>query len=195
MPTPVIVRPVVLEDAVVRLEPLTENHADALLAAMDADTFAYMATKPASHTVAEVREYIAAMLRRADQVAFAVRRRPNNQVIGTTSYMNIRPEHRGLEIGCTWIGSAWRGTGVNTAMKRLMLTHAFETLGAIRVELRTDARNARSRRAIEKLGAEQEALFRRHMVMADGRYRDSVVYAITDDRWPEVRSRLYPGDA
>ncbi len=195
MPTPVIVRPVVLEDAVVRLEPLTENHADALLAAMDADTFAYMATKPAPHTVAGVRAYIAAMLRRADQVAFAVRRRPDNQVIGTTSYMNIRPEHRGLEIGCTWIGSACRGTGVNTAMKRLMLTHAFETLGAIRVELRTDALNARSRRAIEKLGATQEALFRRHMVLEDGRYRDSVVYAITDDRWPEVRSRLYPGDA
>lgn len=194
MPTPVIVRPVVLEDAVVRLEPLTENHADALLAAMDADTFAYMATKPASHTVAGVREYIAAMLRRADQVAFAVRRQPDNQVIGTTSYMNIRPEHRGLEIGCTWIGSAWRGTGVNTAMKRLMLTHAFETLGAIRVELRTDALNARSRRAIEKLGATQEALFLRHMVLEDGRYRDSVVYAITDDRWPEVRGRLFPGE-
>jgi len=190
MPEPMIVRPLVLQDALVRLEPLTEDHADALLAAMEPDTFVHMATFPADSTPPAVRAYIRELLARPDQTAFAVRHRPTDRIIGSTSYMSIRPAHRGLEIGCTWIGSAWRGTGVNTAMKRLMLTHAFETLGAIRVELRTDARNARSCRAIEKLGAEQEALFRRHMVMADGRYRDSVVYAITDDRWPQVRARL-----
>lgn len=188
-----LVRPAVLQDNLVRLEPLTEDHADALLAAMEPDTFVHMATCPADFTSPAVRAYVRDLLARPDQVAFAVRHRPTDRIIGSTSYMNIRPEHRGLEIGCTWIGSAYRGTGVNTSMKRLMLTHAFETLGAIRVELRTDARNARSRRAIEKIGAEQEALFRRHMVMADGRYRDSVVYAITDDRWPEVRDRLAPG--
>lgn len=194
MPETMRVQPTVLQDALVRLEPLTPDHAHALLAAMDADTFAYMATKPASESIEGVRAYIAALLGRTDQVAFAVRHHPSGRVIGTTSYMSIRPEHRGLEIGCTWIGSVFRGTGVNTAMKRLMLTHAFETLGAIRVELRTDALNARSRRAIEKLGATQEALFRRHMVLEDGRYRDSVVYAITDDRWPEVRGRLFRGE-
>jgi RimJ/RimL family protein N-acetyltransferase len=190
MPKPMLVRPVVLHDALIRLEPLIEDHADALLAAMEPDTFVHMATCPADFTPAAVRAYVRDLLARPDQVAFTVRHRPTDRIIGSTSYMSIRPAHRGLEIGCTWIGSDWRGTGVNTSMKRLMLTHAFETLGAIRVELRTDARNARSRRAIEKLGAEQEALFRRHMVMADGRYRDSVVYAITDDRWPQVRAGL-----
>jgi N-acetyltransferase len=190
MPEPMQVHTVLLQDALVRLELLTEDHADALLAAMEPDTFVHMATFPAELTPQAVRAYIRDLLARPDQVAFTVRHRPTGRMIGSTSYMSIRPAHRGLEIGCTWIGSAWRGTGVNASMKRLMLTHAFETLGAIRVELRTDALNARSRRAIEKLGAEQEALFRRHMVMADGRYRDSVVYAITDDRWPEVRARL-----
>jgi RimJ/RimL family protein N-acetyltransferase len=193
MPEAMVVRPLVLEDALVRLEPLTEDHTDALLGSMEPDTFVHMVTCPAALTPQGVRAYVIELLKRPDQVPFAVMHRPTGRVIGSTSYMNIRPEHRGLEIGCTWIGSAWRGTGVNASMKRLMLAHAFETLGAIRVELRTDAVNLRSRRAIEKLGAEQEALFRRHMVMADGRYRDSVVYAITDDRWPEVRARLGPG--
>lgn len=190
MPEPMRARPVVLQDALIQLEPLSEDHADALLAAMEPDTFVHMATLPAAHTSPAVRAYIRDLLARPDQVAFTVRHRPTDRIIGSTSYMSIRPAHRGLEIGCTWIGSAWCGTGVNTSMKRLMLAHAFDTLGAIRVELRTDAANARSRRAIEKLGAEQEALFRRHMVMADGRYRDSVVYAITDDRWPQIRARL-----
>lgn len=192
MPEPMLVRPVVLEDALVRLDPLTEDHTDELLGSMEPDTFVHMATSPAALTPQGVRAYVIDLLKRADQVPFAVVHKPTGRVVGSTSYMNIRPEHRGLEIGCTWLNSQWRGTGVNTSMKRLMLTHAFESLGAIRVELRTDAVNARSRRAIEKLGAEQEALFHRHMVMADGRFRDSVVYAITNDRWASVKAGLGP---
>lgn len=193
MPEAMLVRPLVLEDAIVRLEPLTEDHTDGLLGSIEADTFLHMVTCPAALTPQGVRAYAIELISRPDQVPFAVIHRPTGRVAGSTSYMNIRPEHRGLEIGCTWIGREWRGTGVNTSMKRLMLTHAFESLGAIRVELRTDAINTRSRRAIEKLGAEQEALFRRHMVMADGRLRDSVVYAITNDRWPIVKAGLGPG--
>lgn len=185
-----IVHPLVLEDALVRLEPLTENHTDGLLGSMEAETFVHMVTCPAALTPEGVRGYVLELINRPAQVPFAVIHKPTGRVAGSTSYMNIRPEHRGLEIGCTWIGSDWRGSGINTAMKRLMLAHAFDDLEAVRVELRTDALNARSRRAIEKLGAEQEALFRKHMVMADGRLRDSVVYAITDDRWPEVRAGL-----
>lgn len=192
MPEPMAVRPVVLDDALVRLEPLTIDHAGALADQMEPDTFVHMATAPSALTAEGVRAYVAGLLGRPDQVAFAVVHRPTGRVVGSTSYMTIRPAHRGLEIGCTWLNSQWRGTGVNTSMKRLMLTHAFESLGAIRVELRTDAVNTRSRRAIEKLGAEQEALFKRHMVLPDGRLRDSVIYAITDDRWPEVRDRLGP---
>lgn len=192
VPEAMVVRPLVLEDDLVRLEPLTEHHADALLGAIEPDTFVLLVTRPVELTPHGVRAYVIRLLGRPNQVSFAVVHRPTDRVVGVTSYMNIRPEHRGLEIGCTWIGGGWRGTGLNTSMKRLMLAHAFESLGAIRVELRTDAVNARSRRAIEKLGAEQEALFRRHMVMDDGRLRDSVVYAITNDRWPRVKAGLGP---
>lgn len=195
MPEPMLVRAVVLQDALVRLEPLTPEHSDALAGVIEPDTFVHMATAPAALTPEGIRAYVADLLGRTDQVAFAVVHKPSGRLIGSTSYMSIRPAHRGLEIGCTWLNSRWRGTGVNTSMKRLMLTHAFESLGAIRVELRTDAVNTRSRRAIEKLGAEQEAFFKRHMVMADGRLRDSVVYAITNDRWAQIRSWPDPAPA
>ncbi len=194
-PGPAVVEPVVLEDARVRLEPLREDHVPGMLASMEPDTFRYMMTCPAALTHDAVHAYAARLNTLPNHLAFGVIDRRTGEVAGSTSYMNIRPEHRGLEIGCTWIGVRWRGTGLNTSMKRLMLTHAFDTLGIIRVELRTDARNSVSRRAIEKLGAEQEGLFRSHMLLPDGNLRDSVVYAITRDRWPEIRERLGPAPA
>ena len=104
--------------------------------------------------------------------------------------MAIVPAHRRLEIGWTWLTPAVWGTGINVEAKLLLLTHAFDTLGAMRVELKTDARNERSRAAILALGAQFEGVFRKHMQMADGRIRDSAWYAITDDDWPAVRARL-----
>lgn len=192
MPEPMVVRPVVLQDERVRLEPLTEAHVEPLLASMEADTFRYMFTCPAALTHQAVHSYVSVVSSRADQVAFAVIDRATGRVAGSTSYLAIRPYHRGVEIGCTWIHSSWRGSGVNAGMKRLMLTHAFDELGALRVELHADELNTRSRRAIEKLGARLEGLFRSHMIMADGRVRNTVIYGITRDDWAAVKAGLQP---
>jgi len=110
--------------------------------------------------------------------------------IGSTSYLDIRPQHRGLEIGRTWIGKRWQGTVVNPESKYLLLRHAFESLGAVRVQFKTDANNIRSQRAIEKLGARREGVLRRYQVRSNGCHRDSVMYSIIDEEWPEVKARL-----
>lgn len=179
--------PVTIEDTRVRVEPLARAHGADLLACMDLETFEYMPSGPAAATEAGVTAYIDSLLNRPNHVAFAIIDRETGLAVGSTSYMNIRPEHRGLEIGCTWIAAGVRGTGLNARVKRLLLSHAFDALGAIRVELRTDALNTRSRRAIEKLGALPEGVLVSHMVMPTGRVRDTAVYAITADRWADVR--------
>jgi RimJ/RimL family protein N-acetyltransferase len=98
--------------------------------------------------------------------------------------------HRRLEIGSTWVAAPWQRTAINTEAKYLMLGHAFETLGCLRVELKTDALNKRSQAAIERLGAKHEGVFRRHMITESGRVRDTVWYAITDEDWPQVKANL-----
>jgi len=176
----------------VRLEPLEERHVSGLLAA---------ATDPATWTwlfarlddEAELRAWLADALRARDagtELPFATLDAKTGRVVGSTRYLAIVPAHRRLEIGWTWLAPASWGTGVNVEAKLLLLTHAFDTLGAMRVELKTDARNERSRAAILALGAQFEGVFRKHMRMADGRIRDSAWYAITDDDWPAVRARL-----
>jgi RimJ/RimL family protein N-acetyltransferase len=123
-------------------------------------------------------------------VPFTVLDAATGTPIGSTRYLSIRPEHRGLEIGHTWLTpSAWR-TGANVETKLLLLEHAFERLGCIRVEFKTDARNERSRRALEALPARFEGVFRKHMLVRGGELRDSAYYAIVDDEWPEVRANL-----
>lgn len=182
----------VLQGERVRLEPLGERHVPGLLAA---------ATDPATWTwlfgrlddEAVLRAWLADALRARDagtELPFATLDARTGRVIGSTRYMAIVPAHRRLEIGWTWLTPAVWGTGINVEAKLLLLTHAFDTLGAIRVELKTDARNERSRAAILALGAQFEGVFRKHMRMADGRIRDSAWYAITDDDWPAVRARL-----
>ncbi len=183
------VEPTVLTGRVVRLEPLTLDHAAGLLAAATPDLFALSPQKPDPWDVDGMRAEVARVLGLGD-VAFAVVHRPTAAVIGRTSYMDIRPAHRGLEIGRTWIATAHQGTAVNPEMKLLMLRHAFEALGAVRVQLKTDARNVQSQRAIAKLGAVREGVLRRHMVLPDGFVRDTVVFSITDEDWPEVKRRL-----
>jgi RimJ/RimL family protein N-acetyltransferase len=182
----------VLEGERVRLEPLDERHVPGLLAA---------ATDPATWTwlfeqlddEAVLRAWLADALRARDagtELPFATLDARTGRVVGSTRYVAIVPAHRRLEIGWTWLAPAAWGTGINVEAKLLMLTRAFEALGAMRVELKTDARNERSRAAILALGARFEGVFRKHMRMADGRIRDSAWYAITDDDWPMVRARL-----
>jgi RimJ/RimL family protein N-acetyltransferase len=111
-------------------------------------------------------------------------------VTGSTRFMVLRPEHRGLEIGWTWLTpSAWR-TGANAEAKLLMMEHAFERLGCARVELKTDARNARSRGAMSALPAQFEGIFRKHRLLSNGSYRDSAWFSVIDDEWPAVRANL-----
>ena len=120
----------------------------------------------------------------------AIVSKESGSAIGVSAYFEVRPEHRSLEIGNTWIARQFQRTKINPEAKFLMLTHAFEELGAIRVELKTDARNRQSRRGIEKLGAKREGILRSHMIMPDGHIRDTVVYSITAAEWPNVKESL-----
>jgi RimJ/RimL family protein N-acetyltransferase len=111
-------------------------------------------------------------------------------VAGATRYLNIMPKDRGLEIGGTWYGTEFQRTAINTECKYLLMTHAFETLGAIRVQLKTDSRNERSQKAIERIGAKKEGVLRNHMILPDGYFRHSVFYSVLDTEWPDVKKNL-----
>ena len=182
--------PVTLRNEVVTLEPLENRHAPDLHEALDDRVFEYMPMRSSVKTIIETRRYVEFQQNRPNTIAFAVIDNTSGRAIGSSSFMNMRVEHRGLEIGSTWITSSARGTRVNPAMKHLMLSHAFDALGAIRVELRTDARNLRSRAAILKLGALFEGIHRHHLIMPDGRLRNTAAYAITRDEWPDVERGL-----
>ncbi len=185
-------RSLVLQGERVRLEPLDARHVpDLLEAAADPATWTWLFGRLDDE--AAMRAWLADALRARDagtEMPFATLDARTGRVVGSTRYLAIVPAHRRLEIGWTWLAPATWGTGINVEAKLLLLTHAFDELGAMRVELKTDARNDRSRAAILALGAEFEGIFRKHMRMPDGRIRDSAWYAITDDDWPAVRSRL-----
>jgi RimJ/RimL family protein N-acetyltransferase len=121
---------------------------------------------------------------------FAVIHLPTGRAVGSTSYLDIQPQNRALEIGGTWYAPPFQRTGVNTECKFLLLQHAFEQLGCLRVQFKTDLRNERSQRALERIGAMKEGLLRKNLTMPDGYQRSSVVYSILDDEWPAVRARL-----
>jgi RimJ/RimL family protein N-acetyltransferase len=186
------VEPVVLEGTHVRLEPLSlAHHEDLSAVGLDEDLLKWTEAYPP--TPEGLRNYISAALnRQADGVAppFAVVAREAGRAVGSTRYGNIDRSHRRVEIGWTWYGRAWQRTAVNTECKYLLLRHAFETLGCIRVEFKTDALNERSRKAILRIGATQEGIFRKHMVLPSGRIRDTVYFSITNDEWPKVKARL-----
>lgn len=188
--SPMTVEPVTLRNGAVTLEPLENRHAPDLQAALDDHVFDFMPMRSSVKTLNEVRRYVEFQQNRPSTIAFAVIDNTTGRAIGSTSYMSIRSEHRGLEIGSTWITKNARGTKVNPAMKHLMLAHAFDTLGAIRVELKTDARNLRSRSAILKLGAMFEGILRHHLIMPDGHLRDTAMYSITRDAWAGVDAGL-----
>lgn len=185
------VEPVTLEGHWVRLEPLAEHHA-ADLAAVSGDQEIWRYMPAVLLTLEQIQEWIAATLRLQDDGAvlpFAIVERAAGRAIGSTRYLSIAPKDRGIEIGWTWLArAAWR-TPVNTECKFLLLRHAFETLGCIRVQLKTDRRNERSRRAIERIGGQFEGILRNHMIMPYG-LRDSAYYSIIDTEWPGVKASL-----
>jgi RimJ/RimL family protein N-acetyltransferase len=140
-------------------------------------------------TEEDVRGWVRDILLRPD-LPFAVIQLASGRIAGATRYLNITPEHRGLEIGGTWYGLEFRRTAVNTECKYLLLKYAFETLGCIRVQFKTDLHNERSQRAIERLGAKHEGVLRNHMILPDGRFRDSVFFSILDIEWLQVKIKL-----
>jgi N-acetyltransferase len=186
-------RPVVLEGEVVRLEPLELRHAtDLLQAAAEKTIWNYM---PLSGfpDLAAVEGWIADSLAAqtvGTDVPFAVVLKETGVAVGSTRYMDIRRAHRGLEIGWTWLAPGVQRTRVNTEAKYLLLKHAFEDLGAVRVQLKTDARNTRSQRSIERIGGVMEGAHRRHMLTWDGHVRDTIYYSILDSEWPAAKGRL-----
>ena len=181
---------IALDGRFVRLEPLEERHREPLrAAAQHPEIFAYFT--PMLGPLYD--SYIDGALKRSDgqhELAFAVLLKAEQRYVGMTRYLAVEQAHKRLEIGSTWYEHAAWGGPVNPECKLLLMQHAFETLKFHRIEYKTDARNSRSRAAILKLGATQEGVFRRHMIMADGHVRDSVYFSIVDTEWPEVKAGL-----
>jgi RimJ/RimL family protein N-acetyltransferase len=186
------VTPVTLEGRGVRLEPLAPVHAPGLFAAADPSLFHFTPQAPGEWSVAGFEADIRRVTALPDVVAFAVIHRSSGRVIGRTTYMDIRPQARGVEIGRTWIERAHHRSAVNPEMKYLLLRHAFQALAppAIRVQLTTSATNLHSQRAIAKLGAVREGTLRKHRIGQDGASGDTVMYSITDEEWPGIRVQL-----
>jgi N-acetyltransferase len=186
--------PITLEGSVVRLEPFRPDHAAEFwnVAKDDLDDiFRWMPyamgtrkdfDKLAAKAIAEQE--------RGESVVFATVEKSSGRLIGSTRFMNIDRANRRVEIGSTWIAPPWQRTPVNTEAKYLMLRHAFEVWGCIRVELKTDALNEKSRNAILRIGAKEEGTLRRHVITHTGRVRDTVYFSILDSEWPDTKSRL-----
>lgn len=185
------VQPVFLEGEWVRLEPASPSHAAQLSQIANEETFRFFVTAiPFSFDKPGFRRLIDSFSNRTDMLAFTVIDQETNDPIGMTTYLDIRAQHDGLEIGWTWYAEEHRGTRVNPECKILLLSHAFETLKCVRVQLKCDERNMHSQRAIEKLGAKREGVLRRHGILADGYVRNTVMYSIIDSEWPTVRAGL-----
>src|SRR5262245_41709677 len=187
------VQPVTLTGQYVRLEPMTEEHVSVLAEIGVGQTFWDFMLYGNINNTDDMRNWVLDILSRAEKgtdLPFVAVHLASGRVAGATRYLNIMPKDRGLEIGGTWYGLDFQRTAVNTECKYLLLKHAFETLGCIRVQLKTDLRNERSQKAIERIGAIKEGVLRNHMILPDGRFRHSVFYSILDTEWPEVKKRL-----
>ena len=182
----------ILEGRQIRLEPLSLKHLDGLCAiGLDASLWQWTTNRLRDRE--EMRDYIGTALaeqQRGVSLPFATVLVETGQTVGSTRFANMDLKNRRVEIGWTWIGVPWQRTAVNTEAKFLMLRHAFETLHCVRVELKTDALNERSRNAIRRLGAKEEGVLRKHMVTYSGRLRDTVYFSILDDEWPSVKTAL-----
>lgn len=186
------VTPVTLTGRQVEMEPLAEAHLDDLArVAFDDAIWRWTIAKPIDDEL--LRAWLDQALANAaagTEVPFATVDRASARAIGSSRYMAIAPEHRRLEIGWTWVGMAFQRTGANREAKLLQLGHAFETLGAERVEFKTHARNERSRTALLGIGATFEGVLRHHTIMPDGSNRDSAFYGVLAEEWPAIKSRL-----
>jgi RimJ/RimL family protein N-acetyltransferase len=187
------VRSIWLSGRIVQLEPLSEAHVPELCqVGLDERIWRFMLYGQIEDEE-DMRAWVQEMLRRwslGADLPFVVRLLQNGQVIGATRFMEMRPEHRSLEIGGTWYGVAHQGSGANKDAKYLMLRQAFEEWNCVRVQIKTDLRNERSQQAIERLGAVREGVLRNHMILPDGYLRSSVIYSILDSEWPLVKTRL-----
>lgn len=186
-------RQIHLEGTHVQLEPLQEIHAVALAEiGLDQEIWRHM-PYGAMRTPEDILTWVRGVLKMAERgmdIPFVVIHKASGRIVGATRFMELRPEHRGVEIGGTWYGARFRRTFVNTECKYLLLTHAFEFMGCIRVQFKTDSRNERSQKAIERIGGVREGVLRNHMILPDGMFRHSVYYSILVSEWPEAKVRL-----
>jgi RimJ/RimL family protein N-acetyltransferase len=186
------VEPVTLEGSIVRLEPLSEDHLEGLAeVAFDESVWRWTTARPTD--VAGLRAWLETALAHLDdgsEMPFATIDRATNRPIGSSRFMSIVPEHRRLEIGWTWVAPAWQRQGANQEAKYLQLRHAFEDLGANRVEFKTDSLNEKANPALLAIGATFEGTFRNHMIMPGGRLRHSNYYSVTVEEWPDRKRRL-----
>ena len=185
-------QPVTLEGAHIRLEPLSMSHyAQLCEVGLDEDIWKFTTTH--IKTPEDLKTYIETALKlqaEGSALPFAIIEKKSGKAIGSSRYANIDKNHRHLEIGWTWIAKPFQRTSVNTEMKYLLLQHAFETLGCLRVEFKTDSLNERSRNALRRIGAKEEGIFRNHMIMPNGRIRHSVYFSIIDSEWKDVKRKL-----
>lgn len=185
-------QPITLSGRSARLEPMSEQHLDALCGVgLDPDLWRITVAGVANRE--EMLGYIRTALAAhaaGTALPFVTMAAESNLPVGSTRFMNIDHASRRVEIGSTWIAKPWQRTAINTEAKYLMLRHAFEVWGCVRVELKTDAINERSRAAIRRLGAKEEGILRRHTITWTGRVRDSVYFGITDQDWPRVKASL-----
>lgn len=185
--------PITLEGTHVILKPLTIEHAPELFeAGQDDEVWRYLSiAKP--HNLVEMQAFIHGALSQqaaGHRLPFAIIDKESGRAIGTTSYLEIQPQNKGIEIGWTWLGKAYWRSPRNTECKYLLLTHAFEAQRAIRVQLKTDSRNNISQNAIQRIGGVKEGILRNHVIYPSGYIRDSVYFSILDREWPEVKTRL-----
>lgn len=174
----------------VHLEPLHESHAEGLYSCgQEADDWRYM-PRACFEDLADTRQWITEAQQQAQQTPFTIVESAHGRAVGSTRYMACSPLHRRVEIGYTWLGREWQRTPINTETKLLLLRHAFAHMQMLRVEFKTDARNLRSQRALERLGAVREGVMRQHMQTRSGGQRDSVYYSIVRNEWPETEQRL-----
>lgn len=186
------IQPVTLSGKMVRLEPLALGHVPDLFSVSDPSIWKYMLYGDIT-SESDMENWVRDMLQRAESgndLPFAVIHLGTGKSIGATRYLDIRRQHRGLEIGGTWYGIAYQRTGVNTECKYLLLKHAFETLDCIRVQFKSDSRNDTSIAAIRRIGARPEGVLRNHMILPDGTLRHSAYFSILDSEWPEVKKTL-----
>jgi N-acetyltransferase len=189
---PLVVEPVTLEGQYVRLEPLGLRHLP-LLTDVGIDDELWHWTTQRVQTAGDMRHYIESALHqqaKGEALPFATFEKVTGMAVGCTRFASIERHHRRMEIGWTWVARAWQRSPMNTEAKYVMFKHAFETLGCLRVELKTDVLNQQSRAAIERIGAKQEGVLRSHMVVAGGRVRDTVYYSVVAAEWPEVKKYL-----